>query len=416
MSEIRRLTESDLEQAAVVGANAYPGFGIRSEEGRKRFRERLLVEMKEEPRMEPFGLFGAGGRLYGMMKLYDYQMTVLTQQVPVAGVGFVAVDLMHKKEHVCRDMMRFFLTRCRERCAPLAILYPFRPDFYKSMGFGYGTRINQYRVKAESLPDGRDKSHIRFASQADGPALRDFCNRYALKTHGHCQKNSFEIRRYLGPEPAVVYEKDGEIRGYVFYTFKTGPGDNPLIHDLVVRELVCEDEALPEMFAFLRSQLDQVDRLIFNVFDDEFFAALADPRNGTDHFMTPVYHETNTQGLGLMYRVTDTAALFGRLADHSFGDKDFVLRLSVQDTFFVENNGPVVVRFESGRPRLLDSSACADVEVSIGVAELSSLIMGVVSLGTLLRYGLAHISDARLAPKVEAAFRTKAPPQCTTQF
>ncbi len=416
MREIRKLDESNLQQAAVVGANAYPGFGIRSEEGRRRFRERLLEEMQGDPRMEPFGLFGDSGRLYGIMKLYDYQMTVLTQQVPVGGVGFVAVDLMHKKEHVCMDMMRFFLQWCREKGSPLAILYPFRPDFYKSMGFGYGTRISQYRVKAESLPAGSAKSHVRFAVPADATALLEFCNRYALKTHGHCQKNTYEVRRYLGPEPAVVFESDGEIRGCLLYTFKMGGVDNPLIYDLVVRELVCEDDALPEMLAFLRSQLDQADRIVFNLFDDEFVAALADPRNGTDHFMTPVYHETNTQGFGLMYRVTDTSAMFRRLSAHNFGGKNRTMRLVIDDSFWPENSRPVVVKFEEGHARLLQDDAPADVEVRTRVAEFSSLIMGVVKFSTLLRYGLARISDTRLAPEVEAAFRTAAPPQCTTQF
>ena len=138
MREIRKLTGSDLEQVAVVGANAYPGFGIRSEEGRKRFRERLLAEMKEDPRMEPSGLFGDDGRLHGMMKLYDYQMTVLTQQVPVCGVGFVAVDLMHKKEHVCRDMMRFFLGRCRERRSPLRSSTRSGPTSIRAWASGMG--------------------------------------------------------------------------------------------------------------------------------------------------------------------------------------------------------------------------------------------------------------------------------------
>jgi predicted acetyltransferase len=416
MAEIRKLDQSDLEQASVIAANAYPGFGIRSDDGRRRFRERVLGEMRDEPRMQPFGLFGADGRLHGMMKVYDYQMTVLTQQVPVGGVGYVAVDLVHKKEHVCRDMMRFFLARCREKGSPLAILYPFRHDFYKSMGFGYGTRINQYRVKGDSLPSGHGKSHIRFATQADAPALLDFCNRYALKTHGCCQKNIFEIRRYIGPEPAVVYERDGEIKGYLFYTFKTGASDNPLINNLVVSEIVCEDEALLEILSFVRSQRDQANWIIFNVFDDAFFALLADPRNGTDHFMTPVYHETNTQGLGLMYRVTDTPALFRRLAAHDFECRDFVLKLRVEDTFCPENDGDVVVKFEDGHPRLLDREAGADVEVALSVAEFSSLVMGVVRFGTLLRYGLARISDAGFVPIVEDAFRAKAPPQCTTQF
>lgn len=37
--------------------------------------------------------------------------------------------------------MFFYLRHYRERGTPLTALYPFRPDFYRSMGFGFGTKV-----------------------------------------------------------------------------------------------------------------------------------------------------------------------------------------------------------------------------------------------------------------------------------
>jgi predicted acetyltransferase len=55
-------------------------------------------------------------------------------------------------------MMLYFLRHYREQGAPLVALYPFRPDFYRQMGFGYGTKMDQHRVKPSALPRGPSKS------------------------------------------------------------------------------------------------------------------------------------------------------------------------------------------------------------------------------------------------------------------
>ena len=86
------------------------------------------------------------------MRLFDFRMTLHETAVSIGGVGGVAVDLAHKKQKVARDMILFFLRHYREKGAALTTLHPFRPDFYRQMGFGHGTKMNQYRVKPASLP------------------------------------------------------------------------------------------------------------------------------------------------------------------------------------------------------------------------------------------------------------------------
>jgi predicted acetyltransferase len=175
-------------------------------------------------------------------------------------------------------------------------------------------------------------------------------------------------------------------------------------------------EALQGLTAYLRSQADQVRRVVFYTFDESFFYALTDPRNGSDHLLPPVNHESNAQGVGLMYRIINLRRFFELLAEHDFGGETLTLGLNVRDTFVPEENGALTVRFEGGRARVVDGDVTPDVTVDIGVAELSSLLMGCVPFGALYDLGLAHISDVARVEQVERLFRAPRKPICLTPF
>jgi len=64
------------------------------------------------------------------MILYDFSMNVHNHLMLAGGIGLVVVSLLHKKEKVAREMLRFFLHYYRDRQVSLVTLYPFRPDFY----------------------------------------------------------------------------------------------------------------------------------------------------------------------------------------------------------------------------------------------------------------------------------------------
>jgi predicted acetyltransferase len=417
MRQVKTLAKVDFGRFVTVAADAYPGLRIVSAEDRERFRRRLLQIQEEDPAVDFYGLYH-DGRLLGGMRIHDFSMTLRSVQAKAGGVGLVAVDLVRKKERVARDMVTFFLRHCQEEGATVALLYAFRTDFYKRMGFGYGTKMNQYRVRPASLPRGRSKEHVQVLGVEDKPALLACYNRYAERTHGMISRSPFELDRlFESPKVNVFgYKKGGEILGYVASRFQSGKEDNWLINDLVVREFVYETrEALAELLTFLRSQLDQVRYIIFNLHDDGFHHLLLDPRNGTDNLIPSVYHESNTQGLGLMYRVVDTREVFRVLRNHNFGGQSCRLKLSIKDSFFPENDGSTVVHFEDGMPHLREGEDF-EVAASLDVSDFSSLLMGVVDFRRLYRYGLADVSDPQYVATLDALFRTPDKPVCLTSF
>ena len=418
--EVRVIDESDLARFVEITAHAYPGMKIASQADRDQFREQLVLRASD-PAIHLYGLY-RDSELLGGMVLYDFDMTLYETRAGVGGVGMVGVDALHKKEKIARDMVAAYLRHYREQNYPLAALYPFRPDFYAAMGFGYGTKINGYRVMPTSFLPGGDKSRVRFMTPEDREKLATCYERYASATHGMFHLVELTRNRFLSnPDFRVVgYERDGEIRGYFSYRLHTPNVDeNFVLQDLHIQQWVYETpEALQGLTAYLRSQADQVRRVVFYTFDESFFYALSDPRNGTDHLLPPVNHESNVQGVGLMYRIINLRRFFELLAEHDFGGETLTLGLAVRDSFMPEENGLTMIRFERGRARALEPTAGAapDVTVEIGIAELSSLLMGCAPFGGLYQLGLARISDAERVEQVERVFRASRKPICLTPF
>ena len=426
MSEIRILAPEDFETCVRIFGDAYPGLKIVSDEDRQRLKQRMIKLHEEEPTVQFHGLF-RDGQLVGIMCLYAFTMNFLQVWVPAGGVGQVAVALTHKKEHVAKEMMLHFLRHFRQQGVPIVALYPFRPDFYRNMGFGYGTKMNEYRVGPSAFPQvspkviGSDASRVRYLDEGDRQAILDCYHRFAGQTHGMFEKTEREIERLFGnPQHRLVgYETDGEIRGYMVFTFDHG--ETFITNDIHVQELIYEKlEALSGLLTFLRTQADQIRHVYIRTQDQDFHHLLLDPRNGSGRLIPDVYHETNAQGVGLMYRVVDVPRIFDllgerRLGEQEFGVQTFALRLTVEDSFLPENAGSILLRSERGRVQRLDDGT-HDVEIHLEIADFSSLVAGTVSFKSLYRYGMAYISDKDYVDVVNRAFSVEQEPICMTSF
>jgi predicted acetyltransferase len=231
-------------------------------------------------------------------------------------------------------------------------------------------------------------------------------------------KSESEISRLCdNPEMRLVgYRGEQGIEGYLAFTFRTLHADNPMQLELIAQELIYENrDALLGLLAFLRAQFDQVHRIQFDTQDEDFHYLLDDPRDTSNNLLPSVYHQSNTQGVGLMYRVVDTKRVFEQLRDASFGDQSLTLRLTVRDSFLSENDGSVLVRFREGKPQIIETGK-PDIEVSMEVAELSALLMGCVGFTSLHTFGLADISDANAVGRVDRLFALPKKPICLTAF
>jgi predicted acetyltransferase len=218
------------------------------------------------------------------------------------------------------------------------------------------------------------------------------------------------------PDRVVVYAEQDVVRGYMVYAFKKAQENNWIKNDIILHDFFYETPAaLHGLLTFLHTQADQIHRIVLATQDDTFHHILRDPRNGTDTILVLLAHETNIEGVGIMYRVINTTQLFKSIKNHCFSDQTCVVKLTVADDFLPENNGSIVIHFHKGRPELTTIKK-AEVEISMNIADFSSLIMGVIDLHTLCGYGLADVSKPRYRDTLAQVFFSRVKPVTTTQF
>lgn len=414
MSLVKPMPESDLDKFAEIVSNAYPAFPLSSVEEMERFKKNMGETYEDDGRCI-YGLY-RDGELLGGMIFYDFQVNLFSRMCPAGGLGLVAVDLLHKKEKVAKEMLEFFLDHYYGRDFPLTMLYPFRPDFYKKMGFGFGTKVNEYRFGPDSLPRGRSKEHVYFLTAEDKAATIDCYNRMVERTHGMTYKPDFHWESLFktGGGKIVGFKKDGRIEGYMTYAFEKGK--NFLDNNMIINELFYEHpEALSEFATFLHGQLDQINQIVLSSHDDTFHHILFDPRNGTGNMINPISHESNVQGAGLMYRVINMAGIFEAMAGRDFNGQSCRIRINLADSFFPQQAGSTVVHFKNGRATVVEGGEY-EVEMSLDVSEFSSLLMGVISLRKLYDYNLVELSDPACLELLHRLFFVETKPICITRF
>ncbi|MCA1319086.1 GNAT family N-acetyltransferase [Bacillus tianshenii] len=415
MGRIRSLSRSDIPSFVEVASLAYPGMGIFTPEDKQKLIERLEKQTESGAK----NLFGAysGQTLLGGMLLHDFRVNFLSNQLDLGGVGFVCVDLLHKKEKIAKELITYFEQYYREKGTAIAALYPFRPDFYRKMGYGYGSKMNQYRFAPKELPKGASKQNVKRLCEENKGELHQCYTRFALKNHGMIERSEEDMKRlFQDPKNNIfgVWQED-VCKGYCVFSFENSKPGNFISNHMLMKEFVWETrEALMELCTFIHSQQDQIHQVIWNTQQEAFHHLMIDPRNGSDNLMPHVYHETNASGVGLMYKVLDIRGLFEQTDTMSFGLGSLKVKWCVTDSF-ANKNHEVLVHFHDGYADVRDDME-PDLTVSLSISEFSSLIMGAISITSLYRFGLVQLSDDHHLQTLHQIFSALPTPICMTGF
>jgi len=417
VSEIRKLNLRELRDYIEIVTNAYPGIMKPSTEMKEETLKRFIERQTNDDTLDYYGLF-RNNKLIGGMRLHFHRMNLFSKIIPVGGVGLVAIDLLHKKEKGAKELIEFFMKIFLEKGVNMVLLYPFRPDFYKKMGFGYGPKMHQYRIRPESFPKGHGKLHLRFLGSEDKEKVNECYTRIAKGTNGLFLKTTAELDgMFSNLENRMIGFDDGKkIKGYLLFSFEKRSQTNFVFNDLVIKEFIYDSpEALLEMSTFLHSQTDQVDRIVWNTQEENVHFLIDDPRNGSDNLLPSVYHESNISGVGLMYRIIDTRGIFKDLKDHNFNSITAKVKVEITDTMLPQNDGELILHFTEGWVRVLENGDY-DVEISLDVSDFSSLLMGVVTFKELYQFGKAKLSNPTYLNTVNSLFFTTEKPKCISAF
>jgi GNAT superfamily N-acetyltransferase len=397
--------------------DAYPVMGITTRDALAAYTERVPEAMRDDDPRWAIVIAERDGVLVGAMRLYDYQMNVRGRDALTGGVGAVAVAATHKRQGIARALIAWYLDHSRVRGAAFAALHPFRLDFYRALGFGYGTPVQRFRLAPATLRDDGARGTARILGEGDLDALLDCYERVRAKTNGLIAKHRSVTARGLADVALryVAVEDAGAIRAFMQ---TSAAGADPGLRnrdELIVRDMAYEDETyLAGLLRYLRNQRDQFARIVVETQDAAFHLASTDPRDGSDVAVAPpASHRVAETGLGIMYRILDVERALAHLPGTT---APFALRLDVNDPFQPAVGGALTFQFGPHRSPQRDDTARPDVAMTIGVHDLASVVLGSLTVRDVVRHRLATVEPARSLDVVDAAFRADQPPYCTTRF
>ena len=392
----RPLTEGDIEAYLDIYLNAYPAYKALDAECRQHYREKHLLELREDRQTRTVGLF-ENDTLIGTMKLILFSMNFFGQMQPACGLMALEVHPLHKRKGAALEMVRYFEDYARRSGALLTLLLPFRIGFYRQMGYGFAGKIYEYHLPTAALPrpDAAALAHLRLMQPEDFDAALACHRRFAARNHGMVEKFDEEIRGARGDIQVrrLGWYDGGVLRGYAAYRFESASDSNYTQNRLSVEELVYEDGAiLRGLLGGLNMQADLAQTVILRTGEEDFHHLLQDPQDVSGNYIDYGFLQTNVSAIGTMFKLIDGESFVAKTAYRPFPAGDLTAAFRYRD----EMTGcekQLRIAFAGGRWSVAAADSAADVTVTCRQGDLASLLMGSCELEAMLRLGAVTVDD-----------------------
>lgn len=391
--EIRVIETSEYKQFAAIEQSAYAG----SFEGTKEEREALVDIFKKLTSDDDITAIGAfeAEEMIGSVLYYEFDHNFHGDMIRTAGIGSLAVDLLHKKKHVAQNLIKHCFAKARKSKIELFHLYPFRTDFYRNFGFGHGAPMYTYTAAPKDFIHRGDLTILYKGSKESIDELIEFHNTKALTIHGMSKKTFGDKNRLLRMKKGQILfaKKEGEIIGYLVY-YQQGLGsEHNQAQKIVVQEMVYNRDALLAFASFFHVQGDQVNYIEYATHDPDFHYVL----NNIQFTEKPktleiISLKVAEKSLSLMPLAMDTEKLLKR----------------------IERKTKENIRFNIHYPKSAVEKmsihfSTHPIEIDMSINEFSSWITGCVSLDSLYNRGLLECNMPEKLEKIDHDLNLKAP-------
>lgn len=411
---LREIEDQDLEQWATIYSNSYPNFSSSISAVIERFK--TIINDDKDSTL--WGLFN-DDKLLGGMRIIEYDLNYFGEKIKAGGLGSVAVDPLARCQGVARKLVDFYLKQCNDQKRSLAILYPFRPQFYYQMGFGYGAKTYRFKFQPASLAKFSNNGGVFALSLDDLSAFLACYDNYAQNTHGCCFHNRQDaidfFKQNVEKKQLIGFEKNNQLQGYLAYHYQKNSVENLLGQELMIKQWIWNtDAALKALTRFLYNQRDQVSNISFTTQDPNFIYLLTDPRDISNNMMPLISHKSSDCGLGIMYRVVDLMQLWQVSKRREFSGPNLMFSIAITDSFKQEVTN-YLFEFQDQRWVSLTKNEKTTPHFSMSLSDFSSLLMGAVTFYDLFIWGKI-IGEKELLIPINQIFASLKPPYCITTF
>lgn len=382
---LRPARRDEIREIAELWTHAFPG-------GRTVIqRMQDLEEGGSYGGLEATFVAGVGPELVGALKMYDMRLYAGGAALPMMGLAAVAIAPSARRRGYGRAMCRQGLAIARERGDVVSALYPFRPDFYRSLGWGTVGQLHSYTFPPEALHPVDEALPVRLARPEDQPALTACYDRVARRSNGMLQRSERAWRQHLDAPATHVYLcARGDVTG--FLRVRYGNARAADVRPLTVLELIAEDhEAYTSLLAWLSRQRELWRRIRYDALPEEQFThRLTDPRvpgfRPARRLWAPVARVIR----GPMLRVLDVQRALAER--RTWGEAPpFSLELCVRDPELPANQQPLVLEHEAGAVHARAGARTADLTVRTDAATFAQVYAGELSITEAGRLGFAEL-------------------------
>lgn len=368
--------------------------------------------------LEPERTLGAydGDVLVGGGGCFSFRLTVPGgQEVGAAGVTSVGVIPTHRRQGILRQLMTRQLDDVRRNGEAVAILWASEGSIYQRFGYGLGSlnaRIDVERERATFRNPVTAVGRVRLvdmaAARREIPAVYDAVR---AVTPGFISRSDtwWDVllsdpehrRRGGGRKFYALYERDGDVSGYVLYRIKQEWGDSGTASTLMVLELIGRDaEAIQQLWRFAVG-VDLIARIN---------ARLGPP----DHPLLLLAAEPRRLGLrlsdGLWLRVVDVP----RALEARRYAADGSVVIEVADDFMPDVGGRWRLDATGGHARLSETTDPPDL--SLDITDLAAVYLGAFTFASLARAArTVELTDGARV-RADGMFATDTLPWCPEIF
>lgn len=405
---VRTAKEEDVEQLALMGSESFPS-GFPFEE-----RMRLLRDHPRRNLTEDVLIGEVNGAMVVSLSALPFHIWIGGVRLPMLGIAGVANALEARRQGYASKLCIEAIRRGREAGYPLSMLYPFRFDFYKKLGWGAIGELVEYNFHPSSLPLFETRKNVRKFKEADLISLKS-CYQHFVE-QGNClaerpdkvwqvRHADWQNRKRI----IMVYEENHEVRGYLSFTFEHVEG--MLVQVLGIQEMVYLDRrSYQGLLGFLSSLSDQVSCIRYWARTDEaFHYLLKDPRDLQHKILSGLFSRTGQYGFGYMLRILDLPTALKTHTNYNGITGSVVFQ--VRDDQIPENNGFFKFTLTDGQATVsaLDGEKEGDATVKLSIDLFAQLYVGALTAERAYFLGLMEVSDESVLPWLTNAFRLPRP-------
>jgi predicted acetyltransferase len=399
---IRTAREQDVDALLSIHFAVFP-------DGRGREARRRNFCDNPRGALEDLHVAEVGGRVVGHGFLFGMEAWIGGRPVGVGGVASIGVAPEARRAGIAHALIAHLLQKMRARGTPLSMLYPFRHDFYRKLGWGLTSAMHRYRLRPASIPLYPERGRVRAAEPSDLGAIRRCYERAAARGTGLLSRSEPVWQAMLAPEVvrvAVVSadEPSRAIDGYVSYRMLPEVGTQAI--ELEVTEFVAvTDTARFALLGFLSSQRDQISRVQLALpIDDPLLPILSDPRGPSGELVRGLLMISGDLVVGAMTRIVGLAtALRARAWEASDGE----IALRMDDAWAPDNVQPVTLRVAAHAGEVTPGRREGVPLLEAEPAVMAQIYMGHLTPSQAVAARLARIEPLAALPAADALLRTR---------